>query len=263
MRTSALRRHDRIRRASVLAHAVHAGLLVSAYSAFAGADVGPQTSGPNESAAYGRGTLFYPEGPRVAEWRLAVGALMDVLPRRVVESEQRQIPELTAQFRYGLPFGLSVDLRVAAIVIKNSADIGLIWAHAFGKLWLGAMDHLGILYGALAVAGFDATSLAYTQQPGLLLGVPLDNHRFTLASELLTTFGQSTRLGDSELASRRRFDVAGASWTITVETLLDGGGELYFGVGAIFAHPEYQAWMAFSDDRGRLLYPRFTAGYVF
>ena len=188
---------------------------------------------------------------------------MDVLPRRVVESEQRQIPELTGQLRYGLPAGLSVDLRGAAIVIKNSADVGLIWAHQFGKVWLGLEEHVGILYGALGVAGFDATSIAYTQQPGFILGLPLDNHRFTLAMELITTFGRITTLGDSEVARRQRFELAGMSWMMTVETLLDGGAELYLGVGAILAPPQYQAWMAFSDVRGRLLYPRFTAGYVF
>jgi len=48
-----------------------------------------------------------------------------------------------------------------------------------------------------------------------------------------------------------------------VESLLPHGGAFYYGVTLIWARPDYQLWLAFSDSRSRQLYPRFVAGYEF
>lgn len=219
----------------------------------------PMVERPKEAA----GPLFHPDGPGSGRLRVGVGLLMDVLPKRVVESEQRQFPQLTTHARLGGPFGFSASARLAAIVIKNEIDLGLVWSHSFGPISLGLSEHVGFSYGLLTVQGFDATSWAFVQQPGLLVGASWREHRFALTTELLTTFGQRTRLGDAEVLSRRSFVVSGVSWLVTSETMLDSGGELYVGVGAILAQPDYQVWIAFSDERSRILYPRFMAGYVF
>lgn len=219
----------------------------------------PVAERPKEAA----GPLFHPDGPGSGRLRVGAGILMDVLPKRVVESEQRQFPQITTHARLGGPFGLSASARLAAIVIKNEIDLGLIWSHALGPISLGLSEHVGFSYGVLSVQGFDATSWAFVQQPGLLVGTRWREHRFALTTELLTTFSQRTRLGDAEVISRRSFVVSGVSWLVTSETMLDSGGELYVGVGAVLAQPDYQVWIAFSDERSRILYPRFMAGYVF
>jgi hypothetical protein len=210
-----------------------------------------------------RGPLVHPEGPGSGRLRVGVGAQLDVLPKRVVESEQRIFPQLFTHLRLGLPLGFSLSARVAAIVVKNDVELGAIWGKSFGRFSFALTDHVGFSYGILTVAGFDASSWSFSHKPGVVLGAAFGPHRLSAAFELLTTFGQRTRLGDAEVVSRRAFVVSGQSVLVTFETLLDHGGELLVSMGAFYTQPDYQAWIAFADERSRLLYPRFMVGYVF
>lgn len=215
------------------------------------------------SARAERGPLVHPEGPGPGNLRVGVGAQLDVLPKRVVESEQRLFPQLFAHLRFGLPLGFSLSVRAAAVVVKNEAEAGVVWGKHFGRFSFALADHVGFSYGLLTVAGFDASSWSFSHKPGVSVGAAFGPHRLSAAFELLTTFGQRTRLGDAEVVSRREFVVSGQSMVVTFETLLDHGGEVLVAMGAFYTQPDYQAWIAFADERSRLLYPRFMVGYVF
>jgi len=91
---------------------------------------------------------------------------MDVLPLKEVQSEARQVPQVLAQLRVGLPWGFSADSRLTAIVVKNELEIGIAWNARLGKLWVSAFDHHGFFYGAVGVQGFDATSWGWLNKPG-------------------------------------------------------------------------------------------------
>jgi hypothetical protein len=207
--------------------------------------------------------LFYPEGPEPLRWRVAVGAQLDILPRRVVEDELREIPELTATARLGLPAGFSVDLRASANVIANQAGLGVGWSHHVGPLSFGVVDHQGLWFGYVGTEGFDATGWGLVNFPGIQLGLPMGAVRFSLLGEAIFTFAQHTTLGDASRTSRQGAVLAGTSLTLTVENILDSGGIIYFGAALLRAQPDYQAWLAFSDDTTRLPYPRFFGGYAF
>jgi hypothetical protein len=208
------------------------------------------------------GPLFYPEGPGKFEWRLGVGGLVDVLPRRIVQSEMRQVPMVAVQARVGLPAGFSADARLAAIVIDNQLEAGVAWHHYVGPVALGVQQHLGFWVGTVGFQGFDATGWGFLFKPGLSAGVPMGSVRFTLTGEAIYTFGQHVRLGNDTLA-RGQLVFAGTGLTLTVENLLDSGRLWYFGVGVLRTLPSYQAWLAFSDERHPLAYPRFFGGYAF
>ena len=51
--------------------------------------------------------------------------------------------------------------------------------------------------------------------------------------------------------------------TFTVEHTLNRGGTMFGGAALLYAPPDYQASLAFSDERARATYPRFFAGYAF
>jgi hypothetical protein len=234
------------------------GLIAAPSSARAGeqqADDAPERPGP--------ALLFYPESPRPLDWRIGAGLLVDVLPSRVVESEQRQIPQLTGAFRLGLPLGFSADVRARAIVIQNQAELGVAWSYTTRYVSLAVQNHLGPWFGAIGVDGFDASAWGLVETPGLAVGVPWREVRFALTGEALFTFAQHTTLGDATKTSREGTSFAGTATTLTVETLLEGGGVPFFGVGLLWTRPDYQAWLAFSDERARILYPRFVGGYAF
>jgi hypothetical protein len=207
--------------------------------------------------------LFYPTSPAPFDWRFGAGALVDVLPARVVESEQRQVPQLTAAFRLGLPLGFSTDLRARAIVIQNQLELGIAWSYATRYASFGVQNHLGPWFGAVGLEGFDASAWGILETPGVSVGVPWREVRFTLTGEAIFTFAQHTTLGDATRTSRQGTSFAGTATTLSVETLLEGGGVPYFGVGLLWTRPDYQAWLAFSDERARILYPRFVGGYAF
>ncbi len=228
-------------------------------AAVPGIDQSPAPAGVAQRA---RGPLVYPEGPGEYRFRVGFGASMDVLPLRVVQSETRQVPQLLAQVRYGLPWGFSADARLAAIVLKNQLEIGLSWSVPIGKLWVSAFDHHGFAYGIVGVQGFDASSWGWFNKPGLALGFAVDSLRFTLSYELIYTLTQHTRLGD--LTTVRKLDTgfAGDGLTVTVETLLRGGGIIFYGLGLFRTAPNYELWLAFSDQRARFPHPRFFAGYA-
>ena len=207
--------------------------------------------------------LFHPDGPGRLRWRASVGILVDILPRRVVESELREIPQLTGNFRLGLPFGFSTDFRASGNVIGNQLALGVAWSHRIGDFSFSAVDHQGVWLGFVGVEGFDAKGWGLVNLPGLAIGVPMKNVRFSLLGEVIVTFAQHTTLGDASRTSRQGLGVAGTSATLTVENLLDAGGIVYFGAGLLRTAPGYQAWVAFSDENAKLPYPRFVGGYVF
>jgi hypothetical protein len=209
-----------------------------------------------------KGALFYPDGPGRLAWRLGVGGHVDILPRRIVQSEQRQIPQVVVQARVGLPVGFSAQARLAAIVINNQLEVGAAWTYDAGPVALSVHDHQGFWIGTLGVQGFDATGWGFLNKPGISVGLPMGSVRFTLTGELIYTFGQHVRLGADNLA-RGQLVFAGAGLTLMVENLLDSGGLWYFGVGLFRTTPNYQAWLAFSDERYVLPYPRLLGGYAF
>jgi hypothetical protein len=207
--------------------------------------------------------VFHPDGPGPWRWRIAGGALMDILPTRVVENQIRQVPMLTANARIGLPAQFSADVRLAAIVITNQLELGVGWTGHIKDLSFALINHIGVWYGYIGVEGFDATGFGSLDQPGIVLGVPWQRTRFSLAFEGIVTLGQHTRLGDSQTLSRSKVQIVGGSAMLVVESALPSGGMPYFGVGVIRAVPNAQAWVAFSDSNARYPYPRFVAGYEF
>jgi hypothetical protein len=216
-----------------------------------------------DSAAVPRGPLFHPDGPGPYRFRLGVGALVDVLPTRVVQSEQRQIPQVTVEARYGLPLGFSVDARLSAIFVSNELAIGPAWTYRIGVVSLAVQDRQAFWYGYLGTSGFDATGWGYINRPGLSVGVPWRSERFSLTGELIYTLGQYAKLGDSQIVKSVQTKLAGTALTFVLESMLDAGGIIYFGAGLLRTTVDYQAWIAFSDQRATLPYPRFLAGYVF
>lgn len=209
------------------------------------------------------GPLFHPDGPGAYRLRVAAGALVDILPRQTVESELRTVPQLTSDARFGLPLGFSASARLRAIVLTNQLELGGGWSHRVGDFSFGVMDHFGVWYGIVELEGFDTTAWGYLNQPGVSVGVPMGDVRFSLGVEGIIMLSQHVRLGDTTHVSRQNVSLAGAQATLIVENFVGERGDVYYGIAAMYAAPDYQAWIAFSDSRSRLWYPRLLAGYAF
>lgn len=147
-------------------------------------------------------------------------------------------------------------------MLKNKLELGLSWSVPLGKLWLSAFDRHGFAYGIVGVQGFDARSWGWLNKPGVALGFAVDYLRFTFSFELIFTLTQHTRLGDLTTVRKEDTGYAGDALTVTAETILRGGGIIFYGVGLYRTAPNYELWLAFSDQRARLPHPRFFAGYA-
>ena len=244
-------------------HGAILGLLVALAVAPSARGADPDVAAPPPPATGARGPLFHPDGPGPLKVRFGLGALGDVLPTRVVQSEQRQVPQVTAEVRFGLPYGFSLDARLSAIVISNELAVGAAWSHRVGPFSFAVQDRQAVWYGYLGTSGFDATGWGYSNRPGLSIGVSWGSERISLTGELIFTFAQYAKLGDSQIVSRVQTKLAGTALTLVLESMLDAGGILYVGAGVLRTTVDYQAWIAFSDERAMLPYPRFLAGYVF
>ncbi len=217
----------------------------------------------DEPAQAPLGPLLHPDGPGRLRWRAGVGALFDVLPRRVVESEQRTVAQITASFRLGLPLGFSTDIRAAAIYVSNQVELGAAWGYRIKSFSFGVQDHGGIWFGAFGFTGFDASGWSVINEPGLSIGLDVLGSRFSLTSEALLAFARHTTLGDASKTVGKGAPFAGIATTLVVESFFLKTSEIYYGVGLLWAQPQYEAWIAFSDLRARVWYPRVLAGYAF
>jgi hypothetical protein len=224
-------------------------------------DAPPGAGAPADPAP--KGPLLHPDGPGLWRVRGAVGALVDVLPRRVTESEARTIPQLTAAVRAGLPAGFSVDLRARGAYVSNQVELGLAWSHRLGPVSFGPLVHGGLWFGALGFEGFDAFGWGGLLEPGLALGLAAGATRIALTGEAILAFSQHTRLGDAETVAKQRVTFAGLASTLTVEVPLGPSLAGYAGFGVLWTLADYQAWIAFSDSTLRYAYPRFVLGLSF
>ena len=216
-----------------------------------------------EPAVTPRGPSFHPEGPGAGRLRVAVGASIDILPRRLVESEQRPFPFATVHVRYGLPSGCSVSARAKAIYLSNYLEVGASFSHRFGPFAVGVQNHGGVWFGALGVDGFDATGWSIVDEPGILLGLDVGTSRVSLTGELLLSFGKHTSLGDATRTIGAGSVFSGVATTLLVESFVGRSSVIHYGVGLLGAAPQYEAWIAFSDARSRIWYPRILGGYAF
>lgn len=208
------------------------------------------------------GALASPLGPAPFHWRLGLGAHLDVLPKRVVQSEQRQFPQITAQLRVGLPFGFAADVRAAAVVISNQAELGASWGYRLGPVSLGVQDHEGVWLGVVGLSGFDASGIGFVNTPGASVGWSMGPVLISFTAEALFTHDQHVRLGDIHLV-KHGFTLQGSALTLTLEDTLESGRLWFAGVAVLRTPPDYQVWIAFSDLRAKLPYPRFFGGYAF
>jgi hypothetical protein len=242
-----------LRFATALLIALAAG---EARAADADAPLPPQKSEP-------KGPLFHPDGPGRLRWRAGAGFHLDILPRKVVESEQRPFPLVTLAARVGLPKGFSVDARAAFIYVANYVELGGAWSYRVSRFSFGLQHHTGIWFGALGFAGYDAFAWSVLMEPGVSFGLDVLNSRFTLVGEALLDFAQHTTLGSTYKATGKGSQFAGIGTTLVAESFFGSFSELYYGVGLVWALPDYTAWIAFSDSRTRVVYPRLLAGYAF
>ena len=173
------------------------------------------------------------------------------------------MPLLTLDARYQLPNDISIIAHFQAIWVMNQLEAGVGWSTRVGGT--GIMPYLtaGSLLGTLNVGGFASFTAAPLVRPGFRLGWAISDMRLTFDGSALFIPSQYVELGDSSLWTSQFRAFTGLQGLFTLETPLNGGGIVFFGLGALWMRGWYQTWLFFSDDPSLLLYSRVFVGYAF
>lgn len=206
--------------------------------------------------------VAHPVGPKAGHWALGLGVGVDVLPRRLVEAEWRQLPHAWLRSRVGLGRSFYLSQRANVVILDNQFQLGLGWGYGVGDFACGIHDHFGVNWGTLFVSGFDAKGWAFAHNPGASVEYPLRGVITTLTFEALILHARHITVGEASL-TQKHFTFQGMSFGLTFESPLTAKHVVFYGLTVIYAKPDYQLWLAFSDAEQRQIYPRFFAGYAF
>ncbi len=206
--------------------------------------------------------VAHPIGPPVGKWSLGLGAGVDMLPRRLVESEIRQLPHAWLRSRLGLGKNWFFSQRANVVVIDNQFQLGVGWGHAIGAFAFGLHDHLGVTWGTIGVEGFDAQGWALAHNPGVSVEYPLRGVYSTLTVEALILHARHITVGAASL-TEKHITLQGMSVALNFESPVGANNVVFYGLAVNYATPDYQLWLAFSDADKPQIYPRFFAGYAF
>lgn len=206
--------------------------------------------------------VAHPVGPEAGRWALGLGVGIDVLPRRLVEAEWRQLPHAWLRSRVGLGRNFYLSQRANVVIIDNQFQLGIGWGYGIGGFAFGIHDHFGVNWGTIFVSGFDAKGWAFAHNPGISVAYPLRHVMTTLTAEALILHARHITVGEASL-TQKHITFQGMSFGLTFESPLETKNVVFYGLAVIYAKPDYQLWLAFSDAEQRQIYPRFFAGYAF
>ena len=208
------------------------------------------------------GPLFAPDGPGPFRWRAGIGTLLDLVPKRIVETNDYDTPQLMLTARLGLPYGFSADLRANTLFVSNRLELGAAWAYTRGRFSVGVLDHQGVANSSYELDDATAVTWGLVNEPGLSVGVALSNVHLSLTAEAIIVFEQHTKANGGNVLRRDGAQIGGTSIMFMGEEAFSFG-LLYAGAGMMRTVPDYLAWFPYDDPRARITYPRVMAGYAF
>lgn len=215
-----------------------------------------------DSTWYG---LYTPKNPEIWQSYFSAGLAVSILPRSVIYGEVvRQFPQLTFNWRMGLPLNLGIHGQFNTAYVANVARLGLSWSKQFGSFAFSVADDVGAWYGIADLTGFNVTSLGFLNFPKLNLGINVDEYLFSVQAEALLSFGSATWLGDQEsrvVDNKKEF--LGTALTLMAEFNLTPTTRWYVGLKTYYSLPRFQLWLAFSEISYRVVIPEITFGYIF
>lgn len=209
--------------------------------------------------------LYTPKNPDVWQSYFAAGLAVSILPRSVIYGEVvRQFPQLTFNWRMGLPLNLGVHGHFSTAYVANLARLGVSWSKQFGSFAVSVGDDVGAWFGIADLTGFNVKSLGFVNFPKLTLGINVDEYLFTMQAEALLSLGSATWLGEQEKpVVNNKTEFLGTALTLMAEFNLTPKTRWYVGLKTYYSLPRFQLWLAFSEISYRVVIPEITFGYIF
>lgn len=210
--------------------------------------------------------LAHPLGPGERRLSVGLGLTLDV-QRYATDGQTPVIPLVDLRLRYGLPRGFALAAEARTLVLVNEATLGVGFGAAIPRVpQLSVMARLmgGVQVGWLVGSGFNTASVMPVIKPSVTVGLALsDGRRLSLREQLVLTAWQFVKNGGFWTANKQRDVFSGFETQLTLENLLDRGGNVYFGAAAVFDRPAVTLWIPFAPQSDLYFFPRLFCGYVF
>jgi hypothetical protein len=226
------------------------------------------TSAPVAPAAPARvaHTMFHPPGFEEGPLAVSLGASID-FQRYATNGQIPVLPVIDLRLRYALNKNVFLAAELQTMVVVNTAAAGVGWWTSFAQaprvsLTLRLLG--GSLVGWLVGSGYNTATVAPILEPSVTVGLAMDDGiRWTLREQMVLTRWQFVDNGGYWVENTQSSVWAGMETTLTLENLLDRGGNIYVGLGAIFARSSLSLWIPFAQQTELYFYPRLFFGYVF
>lgn len=213
--------------------------------------------------------VFHPAGPGVGRVAVALGMSLDLQRYATDQGFIPVLPLATLALRFGLPHGFFAAAELHTLFIINEATVGAGWAASLPALpRLSFMVRFmgGTQVGWFVGSGFQTVTISPILKPSVAIGWAADHGlRWTLREQLLLASWQFVNNGGYWTDNRSRgADVfSGAETQLTLENLLDRGGNIHFGLAGVLARPSVTLWLPFAPQQALNFFPRLFAGYAF
>ena len=206
-------------------------------------------------------SLTYPRNPESGEIVWGIDLNVAIAPRQVVRDEVRQLPQLAASMRIGLPAGFGVGVKLAGNYIANQFSLIPSWSYSLGHFSAALQTSPSLWFGFADFTGFNTLAMGFSNAPGVNLGMHFDDFLLSTKVEFITNYWHYTKFG-TDIVKRTVTEYEGEAVTFSIEQDAFGGIRINWGIRLNFTRPDYQLWLAFSDSRQRILTPEFFFGII-
>jgi hypothetical protein len=209
----------------------------------------------------GKSFVLYPR--EIPKWKMmsSLGLSIMMIPRVIAEEEIRQVPMIDFNLRYGLPLDCSLNLSLRTVYITNELSLGLGWHKTFGPISFSIHDKFLFWFGYADMQGFDSKAIGLLNQPGITVGINIDEYLISMKTELLYLLSQKTFYG-SGTVGRVKKEITGTVITLASEQSVWKNSRMLLGVRLYYAKPGYQVWLAFSAFKQWMVFPELFIGYI-
>ncbi|MFI5264057.1 MAG: hypothetical protein ACHQM6_06045 [Candidatus Kapaibacterium sp.] len=206
-------------------------------------------------------SLTYPRNPGSGEIVWGLDLNVAIAPRQVVRDEVRQLPQLNALLRIGLPAGFGIGIKLAGNYIANQFSLAPSWSYSAGHFSAAIQNSSSLWLGTADFTGFNTLGMGFSNAPGINLGMHFDDFLLSTKVELITNYWHYTKFGP-DVVKRTVTEFEGEAFTFSIEQDAFGGSRINWGMKLNYTRPDYQLWLAFSDSRQRILIPEFFFGMI-
>lgn len=203
--------------------------------------------------------VSYPKPYKEYEFNSSVGLSLTVLPRSVFEDAVSQLPMVYYKIRYGLPYNLSLTVKISTIYYTNQASIGIMWSYQINDFYLSLGYELGQWYGFMTNEALLIKSRGSLNYPSISIGHQIDKARVTLKGELLIQT-QKTAV-DGEAIGKTFDGITGYSAAFIVEQPLWNNNIVLGEFKLSLTKFHYQTWLSYSTFDKYIIYPEIIFGF--